>query len=173
MKDQFDPFLQFWTTAGNWKKWQKSWTYDAFETLNAEEIEKNVSNAWKTMFKMGKAFQLRDFNKCADNCEKIRIEIEEFKQYTPLISAMRSPGMRDRHWEKLSADIGIDVQPTEEYTLESILKMGLMKHLDAISKFRTWRARNTPSRPPWTRCRPSGPIRCCWCWNTGRRARTS
>jgi len=134
MKDQFDPFLQFWTTAGNWKKWQKSWTYDAFETLNAEEIEKNVSNAWKTMFKMGKAFQLRDFNKCADNCEKIRIEIEEFKQYTPLISAMRSPGMRDRHWEKLSADIGIDVQPTEEYTLESILKMGLMKHLDAIVK---------------------------------------
>jgi dynein heavy chain len=71
MKDQFDPFLQFWTTAGNWKKWRKAWMYNAFETLNAEEIERNVSNAWKTMFKMGKAFQLRDFNKCADNCEKV------------------------------------------------------------------------------------------------------
>eukprot|EP00959_Pyramimonas_sp_CCMP1952_P452643 9466939-Pyramimonas_sp.AAC.2 len=137
MGDQFDPFFQFWNTAANWKKWQKSWMMDPFIELDSEQellyyvvyillhyvvlwggertlavvgtggpIERDVSASYKTMFKMGKAFQLRDFGKCADNCEKVRVEVEAFKQYTPLITALRSPGMRERHWQKITADIG-------------------------------------------------------------------
>ena len=65
---------------------------------------------------------------------QVRADVEAFKQYTPLITALRSPGMRDRHWDKISGDIGVDVHPDDSYTLEKVIDMGLMTHLDAIVK---------------------------------------
>ncbi|KAK3247674.1 hypothetical protein CYMTET_42830 [Cymbomonas tetramitiformis] len=134
MIDTFDPFLQFWTTASNWKKWQKSWMNDPFNGLDSVQVEKDVQASFKTMFKMGKAFQLRDYTTCANNCEKIRLEVEEFRKYCPLITALRSPGMRDRHWEKVTEEIGIDLHPDEKFTLTKALEMGLMDHLEPITK---------------------------------------
>jgi dynein heavy chain len=83
MLDTFDPFLQFWDTADKWKKWSKSWLADGFNTLDAEQVEKDVMNSYKTMFKMGKAFQLRNLGKCADNCGKIRDEVEVRNPFDP------------------------------------------------------------------------------------------
>lgn len=126
--------LQFWDTADKWKKWSKSWLEDRFNTLDSEQVEKDVMNSYKTMFKMGKAFQLRNLDKCSDNCNKIRDEVEVFKKYTPLVSALRAPGMRERHWDQLSEQIGMDLHPDDTFTLQGGLDMGLLEHLEAITK---------------------------------------
>ena len=91
-------------------------------------------NSYKTMFKMGKAFQLRNLDKCSDNCNKIRDEVEVFKKYTPLVSALRAPGMRERHWDLMSEQIGMDLHPDDSFTLQGGLDMGLLEHLEAITK---------------------------------------
>ena len=38
-------------------------------------------------------------------------QVEDFKPYIPLIQGLRNPGMRMRHWEMLSNDLGFPVQP--------------------------------------------------------------
>jgi len=38
-------------------------------------------------------------------------QVEDFKPYIPLIQGLRNPGMRIRHWEMLSKDLGFSVQP--------------------------------------------------------------
>ena len=40
MGDQFDPFFQFWNTAANRKKWQKSWMMDPFIELDSEQVNR-------------------------------------------------------------------------------------------------------------------------------------
>ena len=135
MVDTFDPFCQFWVYANNWKTWKKSWMSDAFNTLDGEGMEKDVGNAFKVMFKMGKQFTLRDMPLCASNCESVRNELEDFKKYLPLVLALRSPGMRERHWTQIAEEIGIQIPHDDpEFTLAKALEMNLHDHMEAIVK---------------------------------------
>ena len=47
---------------------------------------------------------------------------------------MRNPGMRDRHWEKISAELGSPLHPDESFTLTQAIEMGLPDHLAMITK---------------------------------------
>ena len=38
-------------------------------------------------------------------------QVEDFKPFIPLIQGLRNPGMRIRHWDRLSKDLGFSVQP--------------------------------------------------------------
>lgn len=53
----FEPFKTFWITAGDWSKWKDQWMCGSFLELNAEEVERNLSNAWKNVFKSLKSFK--------------------------------------------------------------------------------------------------------------------
>ena len=92
MIDQFDPFFQFWTTASGWKVNKNSWLHDPWEKLNGEVVEREVNNAFKTLYKTAKVFGQRGQEKCAENCEVVRAEVEDFKQYVPLVQVR--PGGR-------------------------------------------------------------------------------
>jgi dynein heavy chain len=41
--------------------------------------------------------------------------------------------MRPRHWDKLTAELKMDMHFKEDFTLAKGLEMGLMDHLDLIS----------------------------------------
>jgi len=60
------------------------------------------------------------------------IQLEEFKQHLPLVQALREPGMRARHWEKLSGKLGFHVSNSPDFTLSKLLEMGLEDKLDVI-----------------------------------------
>ena len=60
--------------------------------------------------------------------------MDEFKPYLPLIQALRNPGMRDRHWDRLSEDLGRQIQPDPSLTLTDVLKMDLLVRVDVITK---------------------------------------
>ena len=118
-RDAFDPFYKFWTYARDWQTNKNRWWTEPFTELDAENMEATVSDAFKVMFKMGKAFTTRKLPQNAANCEAIRAELDEFQKFVPLCLALRSPGMRDRHWEKISADTGLSVPRAGEVASEN------------------------------------------------------
>lgn len=65
---------------------------------------------------------------------EIKKRIEEFKPYIPLIQGLRNPGMRSRHWDLLSEDLGFPVRPKANLTFSKCLEMNLQDHIDAIAK---------------------------------------
>ncbi|KXS21750.1 hypothetical protein M427DRAFT_107149 [Gonapodya prolifera JEL478] len=131
MKD-FEPYKNLWVTAADWIKWKSVWMHGAFSDLNAEDVEKNLTNAWRTMFKLVKAF--KDVPGCLNVANQVKDEMDQFKPYLPLIQALRNPGMRDRHWERLSTDLGINLRPGDAFTLTDLIKMNLIEKVDQISK---------------------------------------
>lgn len=59
--------------------------------------------------------------------ESIKGDIEEFKPFVPLALALRTEGMKDRHWEVISEKVGFEVKPYEGFTFNHCLEMGLDK----------------------------------------------
>jgi hypothetical protein len=44
--------------------------------------------------------------------------------------------MRPRHWDQLSTQIGINVHPEKNFNLTKAADMGLLNHLEGITKVR-------------------------------------
>lgn len=50
------------------------------------------------------------------------------------LQALCNSGMRQRHWDVLSTELGMDLHLDKSYTLDKALKQGLLAHLDAMTK---------------------------------------
>ncbi|KAL2653916.1 hypothetical protein R1flu_022044 [Riccia fluitans] len=68
------------------------------------------------------------------NPEEVEKLVGEFKPLVPLIFALRRPGMRDRHWDEISKQTNVDVHPTNEFTLQQGIQMGLLPHLSVLEE---------------------------------------
>lgn len=51
--------------------------------------------------------------------------MDEFKPYVSLVQALRDPGMKDRHFEQLSAQTGIQMALKPSITFKSLLMLGI------------------------------------------------
>lgn len=128
----FEPFKNLWITADEWKKSHAIWMTDSLMNLNPDLVEKQIADSWKAVLKSKKAFA--DIEGCRKVAETVEGWIAEFKPYGPLINALRNPGMRERHWEALSENLGFEVKPDKKLTFTKCLDMKLDQHIDAIVK---------------------------------------
>jgi dynein heavy chain, axonemal len=91
---------------------------DSWTKLDGDTVEKEVSSTYKTVVKSAKTFAGRDLPACAENCVTIKDEIAAFKEFVPLVQALRNPGMRDRHWALLSERLGQPLHPDATFTMQ-------------------------------------------------------
>lgn len=90
------------------------------------------------MFKMVKVF--KDVSGCLEIATMMKQQMDDFKPHVPLIVALRNKGMRDRHWDKLAEQLGMEIKPDEVVTLEDIIAMELSDNLKAIEEVSDWAA---------------------------------
>ncbi|XP_070190635.1 dynein axonemal heavy chain 1-like isoform X2 [Littorina saxatilis] len=128
----FEPYRNLWVTVSDWLRWQESWMNDPLTSINAEEVENNVLTAYKTMHKSVKLFS--EIPTVQEVATEIKGMIEDFRPYIPLIQGLRNPGMRNRHWENLSEELGFPVRPKANLTFSKCLEMNLQDHINVISK---------------------------------------
>ncbi|XP_055507859.1 dynein axonemal heavy chain 3 [Leucoraja erinacea] len=129
---QKQPYEQLWNTAYNFYTKSETWLNGPFQGLDAEEITNEVSNMWRTMYKLTKTFA--DISGPKRVAENAKFKIEKFKPHLPIISTICNPGIKERHWEEISAIVGFEVKPHEETTLQEMLEIGLEKFLDKLEE---------------------------------------
>ncbi|XP_025927284.1 dynein heavy chain 1, axonemal [Apteryx rowi] len=132
MVKDFQPYYDLWTTVSDWMRWYDSWMNDPLTEIDAEQLEKNVNESFKTMHRCVRQF--KDSPACRDVAVELRGKIEEFKPYIPLIQGLHNPGMRNRHWEMLSKDININIKPQAGLTFSHCLDMKLLDHIESIAR---------------------------------------
>ena len=57
LNKDFEPYRSLWLTAADWTKWRNQWLHGSFLELSAEDVERNLMNAWRTVFKSVKHFK--------------------------------------------------------------------------------------------------------------------
>ncbi|KAF0975040.1 hypothetical protein FDP41_005793 [Naegleria fowleri] len=131
---QFQPFADLWLTVDNYFAWEESWSKEPFEHLDAPKIEEEVKAAEKAMLKCMKQF--KDIPEIRKISETIKKKVEEFTPYLPLILALRNPGMRQRHWQAISNEIGIEIIPGQTLKfMDDVFTMKLLTHEEVIRKY--------------------------------------
>ncbi|KAM7402690.1 hypothetical protein PAMP_017906 [Pampus punctatissimus] len=126
------PFKDLWSTTSDWLRWHESWLSDPLSAIDPEQLERNVTDALKTIHKCIKQF--KNIPDCQMVASVILSKIEDFRPYIPLIQGLRNPGMRIRHWEMLSERIQMKVKPKANLTFSRCLELGLQNHVDDIAQ---------------------------------------
>lgn len=62
----------------------------------------------------------------------VRDQIEAFKPCVGVMQALRNPGMRPRHFEKLIKQTGIQITLTPDLTFKSLLVLDVMKYEEIV-----------------------------------------
>lgn len=57
-----------------------------------------------------------------------------FKEHLPVISILCNPGIRDRHWEKMSTIFERNLKPDTGTTLRKILQLGLEPYMERFEQ---------------------------------------
>lgn len=63
---------------------------------------------------------------------KLRADLQDFMQYVPVITALRNPGLKDRHWASISTAVGAKVKADDSFSLSLAVSMGVMQHMAVI-----------------------------------------
>ncbi|KAM0726282.1 Dynein axonemal heavy chain 1 [Formica fusca] len=127
---EFEPYQILWITASDWLKWQEVWMENPLINIDANQIESMVTDMHKAMSRCVKVFQ--ENPKIAAIALTIRSQIEAFKPYIGMIQALRDPGMKTRHFEELTKEIGIQMELTPTLTFKTLVFLGVMKFEDTV-----------------------------------------
>jgi hypothetical protein len=105
IQSTFDPYFRLWSIFSDFRTKREVWMTGPFMDLNSEEIERDVTDWWKTSYRMMKS--LADESPAVSEvASQLREATDEFKKKVPLIQALASPALKSRHWDALSNKIG-------------------------------------------------------------------
>ncbi|WAQ96862.1 DYH3-like protein [Mya arenaria] len=127
-----EPYDKLWNTAWTFHQKHENWMNGAFTSLNAEEIENEVGDMWRTLYKLTKTFS--DQAGPRRIADSVKGKIDKFKQHLPILHTICNPGIRDRHWTAMSDIVGFDLKPQPETSLSNMLEYGLNKHLQKLEE---------------------------------------
>lgn len=127
-----EPYNRLWTTAADFLDKHERWLTGPFQQLNAEQVEEDVGNMWRTMHKLSRTFAELPGPK--RSTELFKMKLDEFKKHIPLLQTFCNPGIRDRHWEKMGEIVGFELKPAPDTPLSTMLEYGLQKHLERLEE---------------------------------------
>ncbi|XP_078276213.1 dynein axonemal heavy chain 3-like [Rhinoraja longicauda] len=128
-----EPFEKLWRTALQFNLHHDKWMNGSMLQVNAEEVEQEVQSLWKISYKLTKVFNHPDLHGPLKVATTIKTKLDKFKINMPLINALCSPGIKQRHWALMSQKVGFSITPEESTSLSDILQLGLEKHLENLS----------------------------------------
>jgi dynein heavy chain len=110
--------------------------------LGRDEVVKEVTEACRTLLKLA-AVDFKELRAVALVATELRKLYEGFRPYLPLVSALRSPFLRQRHWATILALRAppLAINPDLTQSLEELLEEGVMMLVEEINEIGHYAAR--------------------------------
>jgi len=127
LSDKLAPYLRLYESGAEFLEKREMWLSSQVGTHDPDTIDLDVSNLYRTIFKLEKTFNDQPIPKGL--VVEVKELIEVFKEKMPIIQTLGNPGLRDRHWEKISEIVGFPIRPNGELTLQKVLDMNLEEYV--------------------------------------------
>ncbi|XP_056634815.1 dynein axonemal heavy chain 7 [Diorhabda sublineata] len=136
--DKLAPYKKLYDNSVEFLQKYEMWMKSRVGSYDPEIIESDVGTYYRNVYKLEKLFSDRPATQ--ELATTVREQIEEFKEHMPIIQTLGNPGMKERHWEKVSEIVGFPITVDENLTLEKIIDYGLddyFEKFEAISEAAT------------------------------------
>ncbi|KAH7827931.1 dynein haevy chain 8, inner dynein arm 4 [Monocercomonoides exilis] len=127
---KFDGYNLLWSTANNWSHWAVEWREAKFNEIDAVQMDTQLSKALSNMQRCIKLF--REVPEPQGVAQLVKSQMDELAPRMPLVVALRNPGMKDRHWKQIETELGFDIRPQEDTTLDDMLNLDLEGKEDVV-----------------------------------------
>nr|XP_022323965.1 dynein heavy chain 7, axonemal-like isoform X6 [Crassostrea virginica] len=127
IQNTLKPYLSLYELTVEFNNKYNDWMHGPMSNVNPDEVENEVGNFWRNLYKLEKQFDSVPAAKKI--ASKVKAKVEEFREYMPLVQTLFNPGLRDRHWEQISEVVKYPLKPDETYTLDKMLEFDLMKYV--------------------------------------------
>eukprot|EP00854_Cymbomonas_tetramitiformis_P002297 gene2297-3019_t len=138
MVSRLDPYLSLWTICSSFHASYAVWMNGPFSRLDPEEIESDVGEMYRKIYKLCKFFagasgaaELPEPLKVAQSTKE---KIDKFRVYLPLISSICNPGLRERHWSQMSEVVGFELKRDEHTSLSRLLDRRVDEHMAKLQE---------------------------------------
>ena len=122
--EEFMPLYVLWNLAGDWFSMSTKWLDDPFPQVKSDTMNAFIVQSTKKAQKLKK-----DLNNHKQLIDKVLTplssQLDGFKKHIPLIARLRHPGIKTKHWEKISEIVGFQVMPSMELSLQGFLDLDL------------------------------------------------
>jgi len=131
--EEFSPLYVLWNLANDWMSAHTRWLDDPFPQVKPDIMSSSISQSSKKITKLKKELSSHPVLQ-----EKVLYplsdQIDKFKQHIPLVSKLRHPGIKTKHWEKISEIVGFSIIPSMDLTLQMFLDLNLGRWSTQISE---------------------------------------
>ena len=127
-----EPYRKLWESTLYFQTEYAKWLNGPLLDLNPQGMDEDISNIVRTMFQLTKIFAENPIPRKV--AETIRTKLDKFKQHLPLLSVLRSPGLKARHWEQMDQIIGQKILPEPTTSFAKIIELNLSSHLPEFEK---------------------------------------
>ncbi|XP_058956956.2 dynein axonemal heavy chain 7 [Pocillopora verrucosa] len=122
-----NPYLKLYETTVEFQNKYKEWMEGPWGTMDPDKVDGETGNFWRALYKLEKQFsEVPNAQKIA---ARMKGKVDEFKEHLPLVQVLFNPGLRDRHWEKMSEILGYPLKPDEDTNLAKMVEMNLEPYL--------------------------------------------
>jgi dynein heavy chain len=129
----FEAFALLWTNVDHWVKLRQAINEKPMIQLNADQITKDIQTIYSALHRSTKNFR-NGPPSVLQIATDLKSELTDMREHLLLLTALLNPGMKPRHWTKLSEELGIDFQLDDDVILQDALAAGLEERIDAISE---------------------------------------
>ncbi|XP_047688045.1 dynein axonemal heavy chain 2 isoform X1 [Prionailurus viverrinus] len=131
LEKELDALQQVWEITRDWEENWNQWKMGRFLTLKTEAMETTAHGLFRRLTRLAKEYKDRNW----EVIETTRWKIEQFKRTMPLISDLRNPALRERHWDQVREEVQREFdQESESFTLEQIVELGMDQHVEKIGE---------------------------------------
>ncbi|XP_069698472.1 dynein axonemal heavy chain 7 [Periplaneta americana] len=138
LADKLSPYKKMYEMASEFISKHDLWMGSQVGSFDPDEIDTEVGACYRTIYKLEKVFA--DQPTVNALAVTVRENIEGFREHMPIVQTLGNPGMKERHWEKVSELVGFPIKPGPDLTLERVVDFGLEEFLprfEAISEAAT------------------------------------
>jgi dynein heavy chain len=119
---------KMWTLQSDWNEHSKKWKQTTFLDLNVEDIQSEIIKFNERLNSMGK--EVREWGVWSN----LKEDLDKFKRILPLLIDLKSPAIRDRHWEELSDIMNSKLDPKDAtFNLKIMMEKGFENYVEDIS----------------------------------------
>lgn len=127
-----EPIEKLWHTAYHFESCYEVWFYGKYVGLKSDNIREEVEEMTKTIYKLTKSLTSNPFAKRI--AEQIRLKIDKFRVYIPILESICRQGLNERHWEQISQELGEKIYPKKYPSLSTMVDLDIVKIQDKLEE---------------------------------------